>query len=119
MHCSSPIAGWSRDLYDMLQYKLQQAVVDAGLNSVDTMVVDSARVPLDPVELQEGSHSGIRVATRPGGWSGCCIVEGICFRPDSEHSTSGAGYGAGEFGYNPSSPVADASFARRGDGTSW
>ena len=40
----------SRDLYDMLQYKLQQAVVDAGLNSVDTMVVDSARVPLDPVE---------------------------------------------------------------------
>lgn len=40
----------SRDLYDMLQYKLQQAVVDAGLNSVDTMIVDSARVPLDPIE---------------------------------------------------------------------
>jgi succinoglycan biosynthesis transport protein ExoP len=40
----------SRDLYDTLQYKLQQASVDAGLNSVNTMVIDRARAPIDPVE---------------------------------------------------------------------
>lgn len=40
----------SRDLYDTLVYKLQQAGVDAGLNSIDTMLVDSARAPLVPVE---------------------------------------------------------------------
>jgi capsular exopolysaccharide synthesis family protein len=40
----------SRDLYDTLQYKLQQASVDAGLNSVNMMVVDRARIPLYPVE---------------------------------------------------------------------
>jgi polysaccharide biosynthesis transport protein len=39
----------SRDLYDTLQYKLQQASVDAGLNSVNTMIVDRARAPIDPV----------------------------------------------------------------------
>ena len=39
----------SRDLYDTLQYKLQQASVDAGLNSVNTMIVDRARVPIDPI----------------------------------------------------------------------
>ena len=40
----------SRDLYDTLQYKLQQASVDAGLNSVNTMIVDKARAPIDPIE---------------------------------------------------------------------
>jgi len=40
----------SRDLYDTLQYKLQQAAVDAGLNSVNTMIVDKARAPIDPIE---------------------------------------------------------------------
>jgi succinoglycan biosynthesis transport protein ExoP len=40
----------TRDLYDTLQYKLQQAGVDAGLNGVNTMLVDSARAPLHPVE---------------------------------------------------------------------
>jgi len=40
----------SRDLYDTLQYKLQQAAVDAGLNSVNTMIVDRARAPIDPIE---------------------------------------------------------------------
>jgi polysaccharide biosynthesis transport protein len=39
----------SRDLFDTLQYKLQQASVDAGLNSVNTMIVDRARAPIDPV----------------------------------------------------------------------
>lgn len=40
----------SRDLYNTLQYKLQQARVDAGLNNVNTMLVDTARAPLVPVE---------------------------------------------------------------------
>jgi capsular exopolysaccharide synthesis family protein len=40
----------SRELFNTLQYKLQQASVDAGLNSVNTMIVDRARVPLVPVE---------------------------------------------------------------------
>lgn len=40
----------NRDLYDTLQYKLQQAGVDAGLNGVNTMLVDAARAPLRPVE---------------------------------------------------------------------
>jgi polysaccharide biosynthesis transport protein len=39
----------SRDLFDTLQYKLQQASVDAGLNSVNTMIVDRARPPVDPI----------------------------------------------------------------------
>jgi polysaccharide biosynthesis transport protein len=39
----------SRDLFDTLQYKLQQAAVDAGLNSVNTMIVDRARPPIEPV----------------------------------------------------------------------
>lgn len=40
----------SRDLYDKLQYQLQQAGVSAGLNAVNTMVVTSARAPHLPVE---------------------------------------------------------------------
>jgi len=44
----------SRDLFDTLQYKLQQASVDAGLNSVNTMIVDRARAPLEPVEPKKG-----------------------------------------------------------------
>jgi polysaccharide biosynthesis transport protein len=44
----------SRDLYDTLQYKLQQASVDAGLNSVNTMIVDRARAPIDPVAPKKG-----------------------------------------------------------------
>jgi succinoglycan biosynthesis transport protein ExoP len=40
----------SRDLYDKLQYQLQQAGVSAGLNAVNTMVVNSARKPHVPVE---------------------------------------------------------------------
>jgi capsular exopolysaccharide synthesis family protein len=40
----------SRELYNTLQYKLQQASVDAGLNNVNTMLVDTARAPLVPVE---------------------------------------------------------------------
>lgn len=40
----------SRELYNTLQYKLQQASVDAGLNGVNTMRVDAARAPLFPVE---------------------------------------------------------------------
>jgi succinoglycan biosynthesis transport protein ExoP len=40
----------SRELYNTLQYKLQQAGVDAGLQSVNTMRVDTARAPLIPVE---------------------------------------------------------------------
>lgn len=40
----------SRDLYDSLQVKLQQASVDAGLNAINLMVVDRARPPLLPVQ---------------------------------------------------------------------
>ena len=40
----------SRELYDTLQYKLQQAGVIAGLSSVNTMLVDRARPPLQPIE---------------------------------------------------------------------
>jgi uncharacterized protein involved in exopolysaccharide biosynthesis len=40
----------SNELYNTLEYKLQQAGVDAGLNSINTMLVDSARAPLVPVE---------------------------------------------------------------------
>ncbi len=40
----------SRELYDTLQYKLQQATVNAGLDSINTMIVDRARAPLTPVE---------------------------------------------------------------------
>ena len=39
----------SRDLYDTLQFKLQQASVDAGLNAINTMVVDRARPPIVPI----------------------------------------------------------------------
>lgn len=40
----------NRSLLNTLQRSLQQATVDAGLNSVNTMIVDRARVPLDPIE---------------------------------------------------------------------
>jgi succinoglycan biosynthesis transport protein ExoP len=40
----------SRDLFDRLQYQLQAAGITAGLNSVSTMVVNSARAPHEPVE---------------------------------------------------------------------
>ena len=40
----------SRELYDTLQRKLQQAAVDTQVNSVETVVVDNARAPLLPVE---------------------------------------------------------------------
>jgi polysaccharide biosynthesis transport protein len=40
----------SRDLYDTLEYKLQQATVNAGLDSINTMIVDRARVPILPIE---------------------------------------------------------------------
>ena len=39
----------SRELYDTLQRKLQQAAVDTQVNSVETAVVDSARAPILPV----------------------------------------------------------------------
>ncbi len=48
----------SRDLFDTLQYKLQQASVDAGLNSVNTMIVDRARAPIDPIAPEEGHDPG-------------------------------------------------------------
>jgi polysaccharide biosynthesis transport protein len=40
----------SRDLYDMLQYKLQQAGVDAGLGSINTTIVSRAQTPSLPAE---------------------------------------------------------------------
>jgi succinoglycan biosynthesis transport protein ExoP len=40
----------SRDLYDMLQYKLQQAGVDAGLGSINTTIVSRAQTPSRPAE---------------------------------------------------------------------
>ncbi len=62
----------TRELYDTLEHKLQQAGVDAGLNAVNTMLVDRARAPLVPVEpnktailgfgLMLGLFSGIGAA---------------------------------------------------------
>ena len=40
----------SRQLYNTLQYKLEQAGIDAGLNGVNTMPIDRARAPIYPVE---------------------------------------------------------------------
>ncbi len=40
----------SRELYDTLRRKLQQASIDAEVNGVNTMSVESARVPSKPVE---------------------------------------------------------------------
>ena len=40
----------NRELYDTLQRKLQQAGVDAELNGLTTILVDSAHTPLVPVE---------------------------------------------------------------------
>ncbi len=40
----------SRELYDTLRRKLQQASIDAEVNGVNTMSVESARVPSLPVE---------------------------------------------------------------------
>jgi succinoglycan biosynthesis transport protein ExoP len=39
----------SRDLYDTLRHKLQQASVDADVNGLNTVLIDSARVPTIPV----------------------------------------------------------------------
>jgi capsular exopolysaccharide synthesis family protein len=43
----------TRNLYNMLQSKLQQARVDAGLGSMNTTIVDRASVPSFPVEPQK------------------------------------------------------------------
>jgi capsular exopolysaccharide synthesis family protein len=40
----------SRELYDTLRRKLQQASIDAEVNGVNTMSVESARVPSKPIE---------------------------------------------------------------------
>jgi succinoglycan biosynthesis transport protein ExoP len=40
----------SRDLYDTLRRKLQQASIDAEVSGVNTMSVESARVPSKPIE---------------------------------------------------------------------
>ena len=40
----------SRELYETLQRKLQQAAVNTQVNSIETVLVDSARVPVSPVE---------------------------------------------------------------------
>lgn len=39
----------SNQIYNTLQYKLQQAGVDAGLGSINTTLVDTARAPMYPV----------------------------------------------------------------------
>jgi capsular exopolysaccharide synthesis family protein len=54
--------GSSRDLYDTLQYKLQEAGVSAGLNGVNTMLVDTARAPLFPVEPKRTQILGFGIA---------------------------------------------------------
>lgn len=43
----------SRELYDTLNRKLQQARVDAEVNGLNTMLVDSAPVPTSPVETKK------------------------------------------------------------------
>src|ERR1700735_919756 len=40
----------SRELYDTLRRKLQQASIDAEVSGVNTMPVESARVPSKPIE---------------------------------------------------------------------
>ncbi len=40
----------SRELYDTLRRKLQQASIDAEVSGVNTMSVESARVPSHPIE---------------------------------------------------------------------
>jgi capsular exopolysaccharide synthesis family protein len=52
----------SRDLYDTLQYKLQEAGVSAGLDGVNTMLVDTARAPLAPVEPKRTQILGFGIA---------------------------------------------------------
>lgn len=51
----------SRDLYNTLQYKLQQAGVDAGLAAVNTMLLDTARAPLYPIEPKKQTILGFGV----------------------------------------------------------
>ncbi|MDE1178853.1 MAG: polysaccharide biosynthesis tyrosine autokinase [Edaphobacter sp.] len=46
--------GSSRDLYNTLEYKLQQATVNAGLNAINTMIVDRARTPTVPILPKKG-----------------------------------------------------------------
>ncbi len=44
----------SRELYETLQRKLQQAAVDTQVNAIETVVVDKARAPIFPVEPKRG-----------------------------------------------------------------
>jgi succinoglycan biosynthesis transport protein ExoP len=44
----------SRDLFNTLTYKLQQASIDASLSGINTMRVDAARAPLFPIEPKKG-----------------------------------------------------------------
>jgi succinoglycan biosynthesis transport protein ExoP len=44
----------SRELYNTLSYKLQQASIDASLSGISTIRVDSARAPLFPIEPKKG-----------------------------------------------------------------
>ena len=62
----------SREMYDTLRRKLQQASVDAQINGLDTILVDKARVPLKPVlpkkllvlagSLVLGTFAGLAIA---------------------------------------------------------
>jgi capsular exopolysaccharide synthesis family protein len=52
----------SRKLYDTLQSKLQGAGVDAGLNGIDTTLVDSARAPLVPIAPKKTQIVGFGIA---------------------------------------------------------
>ena len=45
----------SRELYNTLQVKLEQAGVTAGLSGIDTLPVDTARAPLVPVEPKKST----------------------------------------------------------------
>ena len=67
----------SRELYDTLQYKLQQAGIVAGLNGVNTMSVDVARVPLRSVEPKIPVILGFGLA------AGLFVGIGFSFAKDS------------------------------------
>lgn len=51
----------TRELYNTLQVKLQQAGVNAGLSAVNTMLLDTARAPLFPVEPKKQVILGFAV----------------------------------------------------------
>lgn len=63
----------SRELYNTLQTKLQQAGVDAGLAAVNTMLVDTARAPLFPVEPKKQNILGF------GAFLGLFVGVGLAF----------------------------------------